>query len=136
MHSNNRWFLGAMSLALVAVAVAQTNDIATGNMHFSAKDMDTNGDQMISKDEFIQYEQKLWAMMSKGSSTISMSDAASDFARGNLRFNAKAMDADHDGNISKEEFLAYGEKKFDKMKNKDGMMTIEDATKNLARGNR
>jgi secreted Zn-dependent insulinase-like peptidase len=105
-------------------------------MHFNAKDMDTNGDQMISKDEFMQYEEKLWAMMSKGKGNIAVPDAASEFARGNMRFNAKAMDADHDGSISKEEFMAYGEKKFDKMKNKDGMMTVEDATKNLARGNR
>jgi len=136
MHIKARLFLGAATLAFAALAGAQSNDFATGNMHFSAKDMDTNGDHMISKDEFMQYGEKMWGMMSKGKDTIPVRDAAADFARGNMRFSAKAMDADHDGSISKEEFMAYGEKKFDKMKNKDGMMTVEDATKNFARGNR
>jgi EF hand domain-containing protein len=72
--------------------------------------------------------------MSKGSPTISVHDAAQDFARGNMRFSAKMMDADHDGTISKEEFMSYGEKKFDKM-SKNGMMTTADATKYFSRGN-
>lgn len=136
MHTKNKLFLGAISLALATSAVAQSNDFATGNMHFSAKDMDVNGDHMISKDEFMQYGEKMWGMMSKGKDTIPVRDAASDFARGNMRFNAAAMDADHDGSISKEEFMEYGAKKFDKMKNKDGMMSVDDVTKNFARGNR
>ena len=44
-------------------------------------------------------------------------------------------DADHDGTISKEEFMSYGGKQFDKMKDKNGMMTTADATKYFARGN-
>jgi hypothetical protein len=135
MHTHVNWFLGAITLALATVAGAQSNDIATGNMHFSANDMDANGDHMISKDEFMQYEGKMWATMSKGKDTVSVPDAASGFARGNMRFSAKAMDTDHDGSISKEEFMNYGEKKFDKMKNKDGMMSVEDAATNFARGN-
>jgi hypothetical protein len=45
------------------------------------------------------------------------------------------MDADHDGTISWEEFMAYGEKKFEKMTDKSGMMTTADATKYFSRGN-
>jgi len=136
MHTHANWFLGAISLALATVAGAQSTDFATGNMHFNANDMDANGDHMISKDEFMQYQGKMWTMMSKGKDTISVPDAASDFARGNMRFSAKAMDTDHDGSISKEEFISYGEKRFDKMKDKDGMMTVADAATNFARGNR
>ena len=122
-------------LAFAAGAGAQSGDFATGNMHFSAAEMDANGDHMISKDEFMQYGEKMWGMMSKGAATITTGDAAQDFARGNMRFSAKMMDADHDGTISKEEFMAYGERKFDRMKDKSGMMTTADATKNFARGN-
>ena len=135
MHVNATWLLGTISVMLVTAAAAQSNDFASGNMHFSATSMDTNGDHMISKDEFMQYEEKMWGMISAGKDTISVRDAAADFARGNMRFSAKAMDADHDGNISKEEFMAYGERRFDKMKNKDGMMSVEDAATNFARGN-
>jgi hypothetical protein len=135
MPERIKLFLAAMTLAFAAGAHAQSNDIATGNMHFSAAEMDGNGDHMISKDEFMQYGEKMWTMMSKGAATITVPDAAQDFARGNMRFSAKMMDADHDGTISKEEFMAYGERKFDKMKDKSGMMTTADATRYFARGN-
>ena len=135
MPTRAKLLLTLATLAFAAGVSAQSNDIATGNMHFSAAEMDVNGDHMISKDEFMQYGEKMWGMMSKGADTIAVRDAAQDFARGNMRFNAKAMDTDHDGTISKEEFMAYGGKKFDKMKDKNGMMTTADATKYFARGN-
>src|SRR6185312_2252249 len=47
-----------------------------------------------------------------------------DFAQGNMRFNARAMDTDHDGTITKEEFMKYAERKFDKMKGADGMVSV------------
>jgi len=132
---NTKPLFAALALALAASAFAQSNDIATGNMHYNAKDIDVNGDHMISRDEFMQYGDKMWGMMSKGAATITVNDADQAFARGNMRFSAKAMDMDHDGTISKEEFLAYSGKLFDKMKDKNGMMSITDATKNFARGN-
>src|SRR5260370_27640510 len=104
-------------------------------MRFTAAKMEDNGDHMIYKDEFMQYGEKMRNMMSKCAATIMVRDAAEDFARANMRFSAKMMDADHDGTISKEEFMAYGAKKFDKMKDKSGMMTTADATKYFARGN-
>jgi secreted Zn-dependent insulinase-like peptidase len=127
--------LTAVTLAIAAGAGAQSNDFAMGNMHFDAAAIDVNGDHMISKDEFMQFGEKQWSMMSKGAATISVRDAAQDFARGNMRFSAKMMDTDHDGTISKEEFMAYGERKFDKMTGKSGMMTTADATKYFSRGN-
>ncbi len=134
MHKRSKLFLTAVTLAFAAGAHAQSNDFATGNMHFDAAAIDVNGDHMISKDEFMQFGEKMWSMMSKGAATVTVRDAAQDFARGNMRFSAKMMDADHDGTISKEEFMSYGEKKFDKM-SKGGMMTTADATKYFSRGN-
>jgi secreted Zn-dependent insulinase-like peptidase len=134
MSNRARLFLIAVTLAFAAGSGAQSNDFATGNMHFDAAAIDVNGDHMISKEEFMQFGEKMWNMMSKGAGTVSVHDAAQDFARGNMRFSAKMMDADHDGTISKEEFMSYGEKKFDKM-SKGGMMTTADATKYFSRGN-
>ena len=126
----------AAVLLLSGTASAQhPDDFATGNMHFDAKSMDTNGDHMISKDEFMAYGEKMWNMMAKNGKTISVTEAAQDFARGGLRFSAKAMDADHDGTISKEEFMKYSERKFDHMKHSDGMISVSDAAKAFARGN-
>jgi hypothetical protein len=45
------------------------------------------------------------------------------------------MDTDHDGKISRDEFMKYAEQKFDKMKNSQGMISVADATVNFARGN-
>jgi hypothetical protein len=135
MHITAKILLTGMAFSFAMGARAQSNDLATGNMHFNAVDMDVNRDHMISKSEFMQYGEKMWGMMSKGASTVSVSDATEDFARGNMRFNAKAMDADHDGTITKDEFMAYGETRFDKMKDKNGMMSVSDASKNFSRGN-
>jgi hypothetical protein len=131
-----RLMLSATLLLLATGAYAQTkNEFATANMHFDAKEMDTNGDNMISRDEMMKYGEKMWATMANGKTTIPVAVAARDFATGGLAFNAKAMDPDHDGSISKEEFMTYSGKKFDKMKNADGMMSVNDAAKSFARGN-
>ena len=132
---NLKVILSTAALAICGGAHAQSNDFASGNMHFDANDIDTNGDHMITKDEFMAYGNKMWGMMSKGADTMSVSDAATDFARGNMRASAKAMDTDHDGMISKDEFMAYEGKRFDKYKNAGGMVSVADATKYFARGN-
>jgi major membrane immunogen (membrane-anchored lipoprotein) len=126
--------LAAALLLPVSGASAQTNTFATGHWHFDAKDMDTNGDKMISRDEMMKYAEQMWAKMADGKDTIRISVAAKDFATGGLAFNAHAMDTDHDGTISKEEFLAYAGKKFDKMKKTDGMVSVTDVAKAFSRG--
>ena len=70
------------SWLLAGTAFAQTNDFATGNMHFDAKEMDTNGDHMITREEMQAYAEKMWAMMSKGKDSIPIAVATKDFATG------------------------------------------------------
>jgi hypothetical protein len=125
----------AVSLLAATGALAQSNEFATGNMHFDAKEMDTNGDHMITREEMLAYAEKQWEMMAKGKSTIPIAVAAKDFASGGVNFKARAIDTDHDGTISKEEFLAYAGKKFDTMKKTDGMVSVDDMAKAIARGN-
>jgi hypothetical protein len=125
----------AATLLLAGGAHAQSNEFATGNMHFDAKDMDTNGDHMITRDEMIKYAEKQWDLMAKGKDTIPIAVATRDFATGGVNFKARAIDTDHDGTISKDEFVAYAGKKFDSMKKTDGMVSVDDMAKAIARGN-
>lgn len=132
--------LRVMSLVAAALlasgAQAQnSNAFATGNpMHFDAKAMDTNGDGMITKEEMMAYAEKMWDTMANGKDTIRISVAAKDFATGGLAFNAKAIDTDHDGSISKQEFLTYAEHKFDKMVHPNGMISVQEAAKAFCPG--
>ena len=57
------------------------------------------------------------------------------FGSGNMHFDVKEMDANHDGMISKDEFMKYGEAKWDKMAKGNAMMSVADATKDFSRGN-
>ena len=130
-----RWFISAASLLLAGGAYAQSNNFATGNMHFDAKDMDKNGDHMITRDEMVQYAAKMWDEMSGGKDTIPINVAAKDFATGGVNFKARAIDTDHDGTISKDEFVAFAGKKFDGMKKTDAMVSVTDMAHAIARGN-
>lgn len=125
----------AVLAAVLGTAQAQNNDFATGNMHFAAKDMDSNGDHMVTRAEMQQYAEKLWEMMAHGKTTIPIEVSVKDFASAGVNFSARAIDTDHDGSISKEEFLAYTGKKYDGMKKTRGMVPVEDMAKAFARGN-
>jgi Ca2+-binding EF-hand superfamily protein len=129
-------FLFLATLLGVRVALAaDPAEFARGNMHFDVTEMDANHDGMISKDEFMAYGETMWGRMSGGKDSVSVADAGKDFATGNMRFDAKAMDADHDGTISKDEFMKYGEAKWNKMAKGNAMMSVADASKDFSRGN-
>jgi hypothetical protein len=123
------------ALLLAGGAYAQSNEFATGNMHFDAKEMDTNGDHMITRDEMVKYAASQWDAMAQGKDTIGISAATKDFATGGVNFKARAIDTDHDGTISKDEFVAYAGRKFDTMKKTDSMVSVTDMAKSIARGN-
>ena len=120
---------------IFSAAYAQHDDIATGNMHFNAKDMDTSGDHMITREEMQKYAEKMWDEMAHGNKTIAVGVATQDFASAGLNFRAHEIDADNDGTISKEEFLAYTGKKFDGMKKTGGMVPMDDVATAFSRGN-
>jgi hypothetical protein len=130
-----RLLISAASLLLAGGAYAQSNEFATGNMHFDAKDMDTNGDHMITREEMKAYAEKTWDMMAQGKDSIPIGVATKDFASGGVNFKARAIDTDHDGSISKAEFLAYTDKKFMGMKKTDNMVSVDDMAHAIARGN-
>jgi hypothetical protein len=83
----------------------------------------------------VAYAEKQWDMMAKGKDTIPIGVAAKDFATGGVNFKARAIDTDHDGTISKAEFVAYAGKKFDSMKKTDNMVSVDDMARAIARGN-
>jgi hypothetical protein len=130
-----RSLIAGVLLLQAGAAFAQSNEVATGNMHFDAKDMDTNGDHMITREEMVAYAEKQWDMMAQGKDTIPIGAAAKDFATGGVNFKARAIDTDHDGTISKAEFVAYAGKKFDSMKKTDKMVSVEDMARAISRGN-
>jgi hypothetical protein len=124
--------------ALVSVAGlvhAQGNDFATGNMHFDAREMDANGDHMITREEMIAYAQKTWEMMAHGKDTIPVGIADRDFASGGINYAAHTIDTDHDGTISKQEYVAYATRKFEGMKKTNGMVSVDDMVKATVSGN-
>jgi Ca2+-binding EF-hand superfamily protein len=102
-------FLAAATLASASFAQTDAStDFARGGMHFSAKAMDTDNDGMISKDEFMKYHADMWDQVTKNSNgSISATDLSTAFARGGMHVNVKAMDADHSGTITKDEFMSY-----------------------------
>ena len=127
--------LGAM---IASAAHAQSaGDIVRGNMHFDAKAMDSNGDGMISKTEFMRYGESMWDEMARAANvSIPVTDAATQFARGNLKWDAKAVDANGDGTITKEELMKYSEAKFDSMmKDPHGSISVADMGRDFGRGN-
>ena len=91
--------------------------------------IDTNGDGMVSKDEWIAYQEKVFAMLDKNKTgTLDaktfvepsggelVSFATGGYARG-LRTAAMMhkIDTDGDGTISHDEYIAYQSKIFDMM---------------------
>ncbi len=129
-----RWISLFIVLGLASSLSAQTtNQIAAGNTRFSAHDIDANDDQTITREEMMQFAEKMWAAMSGGHETITVADAASDFASGGINFGARAMDSDHDGTISHAEFLAYAGRRFDRLPKTGQGVSVQDVAKALVR---
>ena len=117
---------------------ATENTFGTGGyntMHFDAKEMDTKGDNKITEDEMMAYVEKLWNSMANGKDYIPVKTATKDFAQGGVSADALQADTNHDGKITKQEFLAYFSKKFAAMKQpSDNTISVQEAAKAFGRG--
>jgi Ca2+-binding EF-hand superfamily protein len=125
-------FLAAATLTSVSFAQdSSSTTLAQGGMHFSAKAMDADNDGMISKDEFMKYHADMWDQMTKDSNgSMSVSDASSAFARGGMHVKVKSMDTDHDGTISKDEFMSYEANHWSLLpKDASGQISVADMEK-------
>lgn len=107
-------------------------------------DMDTNGDDFVSSEEHAAWRESVFAAMdADGSGDLTEAEYMAvrmgpgpraetpgprhqeRQARKRERF--RKMDADGDGTVSKELFLAYGVKRFEESDaNKDGKLTFEE----------
>jgi Ca2+-binding EF-hand superfamily protein len=100
--------LAALSLTSVSFAQNQSTDSARGAMHFRAQEMDADKNGLISQQEFMTYHMGVWDKMTResdGKMTVAAATAA--FARGGMHIDASKMDPDHDGIISRDEFMKY-----------------------------
>jgi Ca2+-binding EF-hand superfamily protein len=113
-------------------------DLATGDkpLVMDVAEMDMNHDGMISRDEFAAYGEKIWKAISHGAETVRVEAAGTDFATGNMSMKVLDMDTDHDGTISHAEFMEYGARAFDKVKDARGGLTLRDTESYFASGNR
>jgi EF-hand domain pair/EF hand len=88
--------------------------------------LDTDGDSTISKDEWLAYQEKVWATFPKNKdgkvdekafttrTGAMVSFATGDYARGlKTKEMMHKIDADGDGAVSHDEFIAYQTKLFE-----------------------
>lgn len=127
---------GALAISFTAASHAETMvSFATGGYASGLRSeklmnkMDTDHDGMVSKAEWLAFQEKAFAMLDKGKTGkvdakefVSkdggdiVSLATGGYARG-LRTSAmlKKMDTDGDGSISHDEYISYQTKVFDMM---------------------
>ena len=124
--------LAAGMLNSVAFGQAVSSaDPARGGTHFNARDIDADHNGVISKDEFMKYHADVWDRMTKSSGgCMATNDVAASFARGGMHINVAAIDADHNGVITRDEFMKYEANHWDMLpKDARGAISVTDFEK-------
>jgi uncharacterized lipoprotein NlpE involved in copper resistance len=127
----SRIFIFLAAAALTSVSFGQASppsDSGPGAIHYRAQDMDTDKDGSITKDEFMKYHGDTWDRATKNSNgTLSVKDANQAFAKGGMHVNTAKMDADHDGSISKDEYMKYEAAHWDQLpKDANGTISVSN----------
>jgi hypothetical protein len=146
---------GVLLLSSVAAQAAEptfaTGGYARGGQGMRTmkmmKTMDKDGDQFVTKEEFMAYHEKMFSMMdAKKAGSIdqdawlakermtsdgSVTFGTGGYARGGEGMRTmkmmKAMDKDADHKVTKQEFMAHHDKIFAMMdKNKDGKLSADE----------
>lgn len=134
--------LGFGSLAAIALPLAASAQDDAPKMkrweghHMTMfEGLDTDGNKAISRDEFVKYSADRFGKAdADGNGSISAAEfnAFMDQERERRRLMMqermfKQMDANGDGEISREEMEAHAAKKFDRMdRNSDGQLNVDD----------
>lgn len=129
--------LAALAVALGASAAVRADDVAnfaTGGYASGVRTMelmhkiDTDGDGTVSKDEWLAFQEKVFAMLDKNKNGnvdskefMAGGSAMASFATGGYARGLQSMemmhkiDANADGMVTHDEFIAYQGKVFDLM---------------------
>ena len=149
MKSAHKILTGSLALALLTLLTCSAPVAADENVSFGTggyasamrtkemmHKMDTNGDSMVSKDEWMGFQERAFDALDKDKSGFvdekefmatsdeSFAFATAAYARG-LKTHDMFMklDANGDGKVTREEFLVYHRKIFDMLdKQKKGMI--------------
>ncbi len=94
--------------------------------------MDTNKDNAVSKQEYLDYYSKRFDSMDKNKDGKITSDEMPTKNKGKPNTVFNDIDVNKDGVVTKQEYLDYYAKKFDAAdKNKDGKITTDELQKKV-----
>jgi hypothetical protein len=135
---------GVLLLFSVAAQAAEAGPATMRTMEMM-NTMDKDGDRFVTKEEFMAYHEKMFAMMDKKkagmldkadwlSEQLMISDGSSTgggYAQGGKGMRTmemmEAMDSNKDHKLTKDEFMGYHEKMFAMMdKNKDAKLSADE----------
>lgn len=140
--TNKRFLAAAFAAAMLAGAGVANAQMGGGgppvlppNMVFNGPNavfsgMDTNKDNAVSKQEYLDYYGKKFDAADKNKDGKITADEMPTKNKGKPNTLFNEMDINKDGTVTKQEYLDYYAKKFDAAdKNKDGKITPDELQK-------